>query len=122
MNTPAKLAVLAITAAVLLLGAGRVEAGTGDADPKQVAEGEELFRTGCVSCHGMLAKGDGPTGRLLAGGVADLTPALRQKEDRLLLEAISSGMGPMPAFAPALSVDERAALVIYLRDLGRSAP
>lgn len=89
-------------------------------DPLDV--GRRIYAERCVSCHGFEARGDGPTGRLLAGGVGDLTPALRQKEDRLLLEAIASGVGPMPAFAPALSVAEQGALVHYLRILGRSAP
>jgi len=90
--------------------------------PEPLHAGRRIYAERCVSCHGLLAKGDGPTGRLLAGGVADLMPALRQKEDWLLQEAIASGMGPMPAFAPALSVTEQEALVLYLRDLGRSAP
>ena len=89
-------------------------------DPLQV--GQRLYAERCVSCHGLQARGDGPTGRLLAGGVGDLTPALRQKEDRILLQAIGDGVGPMPAFAPALSAAELQALVFYLRDLGRRAP
>jgi cytochrome c5 len=90
------------------------------AEPLHV--GQRLYAERCVSCHGLRGKGDGPTGRLLAGGVADLMPALRQKEDRLLQDAIASGMGPMPAFAPALDLAEQQALVLYLRDLERSAP
>lgn len=89
-------------------------------DPLQL--GQRIYAERCVSCHGLQARGDGPTGRLLAGGVSDLTPALRQKEDRILLQAIGNGVGPMPAFAPALNAAELQALVLYLRDLGRRAP
>lgn len=88
-------------------------------DPLQL--GRRIYAERCVSCHGWEGKGDGPTGRLLAGGVGDLIPALRQKDDRLLLAAIAHGMGPMPAFAPALSAAERQALVLHLRDLAGSA-
>lgn len=84
--------------------------------------GERIYAERCASCHGPQGKGDGPTGRLLAGGVSDLAPALRSKEEQLLLEAIASGVGPMPAFAPALSRAEQHALVQYLRNLGQSAP
>ncbi len=84
--------------------------------------GQRIYAERCVSCHGLQARGDGPTGRLLAGGVSDLMPALRGKEDRTLQEAIANGDGPMPAFAPALSDSEQQALVLYLRHLARRGP
>lgn len=90
--------------------------------PDPVRVGRRIYGERCVSCHGLEARGDGPTGRLLAGGVSDLTPALREKGDGTLLAAIANGIGPMPAFAPALSDAEQQALVLYLRDLGRRAP
>lgn len=89
-------------------------------DPVQV--GRRIYAERCVSCHGWEGRGDGPTGRRLAGGVGDLAPVLRAKEDRLLLEAIAFGVGPMPAFAPVLSAAERQALIAYLRDINRGAP
>lgn len=90
------------------------------ADPVRI--GQRIYGERCVSCHGLEARGDGPTGRLLAGGVSDLTPALREKGDGTLLAAIANGTGPMPAFAPALSDAEQQALILYLRDLGRRTP
>ena len=84
--------------------------------------GQRIYAERCAGCHGLQGRGDGPTGRLLTGGVSDLTPALRQKADRALLEAIANGVGPMPAFAPALSNAEQQALVLYLRDIGRGSP
>lgn len=89
-------------------------------DPLHV--GQRIYAERCAGCHGLEGRGDGTTGRLLAGGVGDLNPALRQKDDRLLLQTIAGGVGPMPAFAPALSDAEQQALVLYLRDLGRGAP
>lgn len=90
--------------------------------PEPLRVGRRIYAERCVSCHGAQGRGDGPTGRLLAGGVGDLTPALKLRDDRLLLEAIAQGVGPMPAFAPALSDAEQRALLVYLRDLGRGAP
>lgn len=89
-------------------------------DPRQV--GRQIYASRCASCHGSRGLGDGPVARYLDGGVGDLTPALRRKGDGLLLDAIASGVGPMPAFAPVLSDLERQALLLHLRDLGRGAP
>lgn len=89
-------------------------------DPRQV--GRQIYASRCVSCHGSRGLGDGPIARFLAGGVGDLTPALKHKEDGMLLDAIASGVGPMPAFASALTDSERLALLLHLRDLVRVAP
>ena len=89
-------------------------------DPRQV--GRQIYAARCVSCHGNRGLGDGPIARFLSGGVSDLTPALRQKDDRPLLDAIAKGMGPMPSFAPVLTDSERQALLLHLRDLAKGAP
>lgn len=85
--------------------------------PDALQLGRRTYVERCVSCHGLQGRGDGPTARLLSGGVSDLAPAIRQKADGMLREAIAQGAGPMPAFAPALSDAEQQALVVYLRDL-----
>lgn len=84
-------------------------------DPLRV--GREIYAMRCVTCHGALGRGDGPIGRLLTPPVGDLTPALRSKEDREIASAIRAGVGPMPAFSPALSDSEQRALLLYLRNL-----
>ena len=84
--------------------------------------GRQIYASRCVSCHGSQGRGNGPIARFLDGGVGDLTPALRRKGDGLLLDAIASGAGPMPAFAAALTDQERQALLLHLRDLVRAAP
>lgn len=89
-------------------------------DPLQL--GRRTYAERCVSCHGFEGRGDGPTARLLKGGVSDLGAAIRAKADDALRESIAQGTGPMPAFAPALSDAEQRALVVYLRDLVRGAP
>lgn len=89
-------------------------------DPRQV--GRQVYTARCLSCHGRQGRGDGPIARFLAGGVGDLTPALRQKADRSLLDAIASGMGPMPAYAAVLTAEEQQGLLLHLRDMGRGAP
>lgn len=88
-------------------------------DPLEV--GREIYAMRCVTCHGVLGRGDGPIARLLHGGVADLAPALRAKGDSELLDAVAAGVGPMPAFAPALGASERRAVLLYIRNLGGRA-
>ena len=87
-------------------------------NPEPLQVGRRIYAERCVNCHGPLARGDGPTARLLSGGVGDLMPALQRKEERILLQAIASGMGPMPAFTPALTLDEQQAVLLYLHGLG----
>lgn len=40
---------------------------------KKTAEGRKLFMQHCATCHGVNAKGDGPTARVLKKAPADLT-------------------------------------------------
>ena len=89
-------------------------------DPRQV--GRQIYAARCESCHGSRGLGDGRIARFLDGGVGDLTPALRRKGDGLLLDAIASGVGPMPAFATVLTAIEQQALLLHLRSLVRAAP
>ena len=89
-------------------------------DPRQV--GRQIYASRCVSCHGSRGLGDGPIARFLEGGVGDLTPALRHKGDGLILDAIASGVGPMPSFASSLTDLERQALLLHLRDLVGATP
>jgi mono/diheme cytochrome c family protein len=110
----------ALAADVLRL---RGQAGTPPADPpppadleRRAARGETVWRAaGCGACHGLEGAGDGPA------HVADL-PDLRSGPLRGgdapadLFAAITRGRPgtPMPAFAAALPVDDRWALVAAL--------
>lgn len=67
-------------AAVLVIAAAISTAATASAQQTQTAEavvsgtsGDALFKTYCASCHGRLAKGDGPLAESLRYRPADLT-------------------------------------------------
>ncbi len=86
-----------------------------------LAEGGRLYGASCASCHGPRAMGDGPAGAKLtppppaigaAGPMAAVSPAT-------MFRKISVGvMGTaMPAFAPAMSDEQRWNLVAYLSSL-----
>ena len=59
---------------------------------------EATWRTQCLTCHGPIGKGDGPTGPMVKA--ADLTdPAWQAKvTDEQLARSIREGKGKMPRF------------------------
>jgi cytochrome c6 len=77
-----------------------------------------LYKTNCVSCHG-------PDGRGSAVGkslnAADFHSAqVQQQSDAQLAGVIAEGRGNMPPFGTRLSKDQIAALVKYIRTLGKA--
>lgn len=88
-----------------------------------IAAGETLYQANCAACHGSGGAGDGPAGEGLVPRPANLRRTLRRPfaTDSYLLWAISeggaaSGTG-MPAFADALSQQDRWRIIRYLRSL-----
>jgi mono/diheme cytochrome c family protein len=63
--------VVLVAVAVGSLAVPHMRAGGRDA--LIAADGEELFKTYCASCHGLDATGNGPLARLLRHAPADLT-------------------------------------------------
>jgi copper transport protein len=90
-------------------------------NPASVRQGQALYEHNCLSCHGPSGKGDGPVGLTLNPRPADLSqhavPGVHT--DGQLYDWISHGFpgSAMPAFAEALSEEERWHLVNYLRTL-----
>jgi ubiquinol-cytochrome c reductase cytochrome c subunit len=79
-----------------------------------IAEGGELFRLNCASCHGTTFKG----APLSAGKVA---PSLNKASDRQIVAAMLSGPENMPVFSDnQLTPDEKRAIVAYVQTLKAS--
>ena len=53
-----------------------------------VGSGSELFKTYCVSCHGMAAKGDGPLADALRFRPADLTQIAKRNDGKFESEKV----------------------------------
>ena len=70
------------------------------------SEGSFVFRTQCAGCHG--SNGEGNLGPSLVG-VADRMTVAAQ------VTLVRTGRGRMPAFSPALSEQDIAAVVDYTR-------
>lgn len=86
-----------------------------------VNEGAELYRVYCSICHGPDGSGEGTVSEYFRR-IPDLrAPYVRRYQDGRFYTIIREGRRDMPSYAASLSVDERWAVVHYLRTLG-SAP
>ncbi|MGE0827057.1 MAG: c-type cytochrome [Candidatus Binatia bacterium] len=83
----------------------------------EVEHGEEVYDSLCLSCHGLYGRGDGPLVRTLEAPPRDLaTPPYQQEvTDQALFQIISEGKGAMPGTADVLSVEDRRAVVQFVR-------
>lgn len=88
-----------------------------------IAAGATLYQANCAACHGSTGAGNGPAGDGLSPPPANLRWTLRRRvaSDGYLMWAISDGgaaLGTgMPAFAGALSREDRWRIIRYLRAL-----
>ena len=107
---------------------------TNPIEGQRAEEGERLFQTNCVICHGTGGKGDGLVlQKFLVGKYGyqyapDLSPDLTSTEgagfaaripDGQVFAWITAGVsnGLMPSFSKLLTVEERWLLVNYIRTL-----
>lgn len=90
--------------------------------------GRERFDVFCAPCHGLAGAGDG----MVAKRAEELqegtwTPPasfhselVRERTDGHLFNTITNGIRNMPAYAPQIPVEDRWAIVAYIRALQRS--
>jgi ubiquinol-cytochrome c reductase cytochrome c subunit len=79
-----------------------------------IAEGGELFRLNCASCHGTTFKG----APLSAGKVA---PSLNEANDKQIVAAMLTGPESMPVFSDnTITPEEKKAIVAYIQTLKAS--
>jgi ubiquinol-cytochrome c reductase cytochrome c subunit len=110
----------ALAAYVASLGPGpaipsRQEYGTGELSDAEMAEGGELFRTNCASCHNVVGKG----GALTWGKAA---PNLDKTSPKHIYEAMLTGPGAMPVFSDSVITPENKRQIIDYIETVRSAP
>lgn len=105
--------------------------GTGfpfDIDRALMERGRQRFDIYCGVCHGVDGLGRGPIAvRANALQESAFVPPTNLHEERLLtvpegqiFDVITNGVRTMPAYAAQLSVDDRWAVIAYLRALQRS--
>jgi ubiquinol-cytochrome c reductase cytochrome c subunit len=109
----------ALSAYVQSIGGGpQIPAGSLQIDaannPTQLAEGGQLFRLNCASCHGSTAKG----APLSAGKTA---PSLNKATDAQLYAAMQSGPESMPVFSDnQLTPLQKKEIITYVQTLKAS--
>lgn len=93
------------------------------ADAKSLAQGRELFIAGCVPCHGVTGRGDGPVASTLErngvhippGNLAD--PRMWEQTDGAIFWKLAEGRSPMPSWSETLTEEQRWAIINYVRTL-----
>lgn len=89
----------------------------------QQDEAKEQFGKLCATCHGATGLGDGPAAAALNPKPASFADSTFQasRTDEQLTAVITDGKPPMmPGFGSQLSPEQVAALVAYIRELGKT--
>jgi mono/diheme cytochrome c family protein len=110
------------------IGEGWVEAIPVEVDGGVLQRGRERYDIYCSPCHGLAGFGDGMVAKradeLLEGTwtppTSFHTELLRERPDGHLFNTISNGIRNMPAYGPQIEVEDRWAIVAYVRALQRS--
>lgn len=90
-------------------------------DEKLLARGQERFNINCAICHGATAMGDGIIKRYGLVTIKSLQDEIiRIQPDGKYFNTITNGMGTMGAYGPNIAVEDRWAIVAYLRVLQKS--
>jgi mono/diheme cytochrome c family protein len=101
------------------------------ATPELMARGQQRFNIYCAPCHGESGYGDGMVHRRAMAGAGEAggwVPPTNLTKDFLikqpdgdLFNTITHGVRSMPAYGPQITVEDRWAIVLYLRALQRAA-
>ena len=83
-----------------------------------VERGKERYEIFCSACHGLTGNGDGMIVRRGFRRAASFNDdRLRQAPVGHFFDAITNGWGAMPSYAPQIPVEDRWAIVAYIRAL-----
>ncbi|MDB6056954.1 MAG: cytochrome [Verrucomicrobiales bacterium] len=90
---------------------------------KLIDRGQERYNIYCQPCHSPTGNGQGVTGKFGVGGIADLhSRRIVEMTDGQIFYTITHGSptGLMGPYGPMISVEDRWAIVSYVRALERS--
>ena len=95
--------------------------GTGipiEATPELISRGQERFNISCAVCHGATAAGNGVAGKYGLVGIANLhQDRIRQMADGEIFNTITHGKNTMMGYGDRIQVQDRWAIVAYIRAL-----
>lgn len=84
--------------------------------PALLSEGQKIYSTYCISCHGQNGKGEGAPGMTFEVEPANFHSAgVQEQTDGSLFWKLAEGKGGMPSYKGVLSDEERWKLVTYIR-------
>ena len=104
---------------------GRIGDLYGDGIPLKVnrdmlARGQERFNINCAVCHGPVGLGNGITSQYGLVGIANFHDArIRTMPDGQIFNTITLGKNTMGAYGSNISVEDRWAIISYIRALER---
>lgn len=117
---------LADSALLPLLAVGRDSVGSMplEASDELLAVGQSRFGIYCAVCHGALGDGRSVVGSNMVECPPPslLSEMMRALPPATLYQVITEGFGRMPSYAAELSVEQRWAVVAYVRQLQSRAP
>jgi mono/diheme cytochrome c family protein len=105
------------------MATGKIDGQDGDGFPFPVTEavinrGQERFNIYCSVCHGRLGDGDGMIpSRGFRRPPSFHTDALRTAKTGHFFDVMTNGFGSMPPYAVQVPVEDRWAIVAYIRAL-----
>jgi mono/diheme cytochrome c family protein len=82
-----------------------------------LARGRARFEVFCAVCHGLLGDGESQVALNMALRRPPSLHAYRDVPDGHVFQVVSNGFGLMPSYAAELSVEDRWAVVAYVRAL-----
>ncbi len=82
-----------------------------------LATGRKRFDVVCAVCHGYLGDGDSLVGKNMSLRQPPSLLARAKQPDGWYFQVMSEGFGLMPSYASVLPIEERWAIVAYLRAL-----
>jgi mono/diheme cytochrome c family protein len=83
--------------------------------------GKERYEIYCTPCHGTLGNGQGPVAERGFAGVLDIASETYQGTIGRIYNAINKGGPLMPSYAYQIKVNDRWAIVAYVKVLQQAA-
>ena len=93
-----------------------------EATPEFLTRGQERFNINCSICHGLAGDAQGVVQKIASWAtVANLQEdRIRQQPDGQIFNTITHGKNTMGAYGPNIAVEDRWAIVAYIRALQKS--
>jgi mono/diheme cytochrome c family protein len=107
---------------------GRIGEVYGDGFPANLTvneaflhRGQERFDINCAVCHGKTGQGNGIVGQYGLAAIANLVDdRVKAMPDGQLYSTVTNGKNTMGAYGPQIAIEDRWAIVAYMRALQRA--